>query len=424
MRFFSKVRSKLGLLGCLFVFAARVEAQPLPERTEYRGQILNSNGLPIGGAAVTLRRQNDAGSMAYWGGLVSTDARGSFEFADAETGSYYISIEADGFAPIQNQAVEIGESNSLSKFELKQLASFRVKIVNSAGVPQKTTAFSVAMKPGESRADSYWRLARSKTNAEGIAEFNAMMPGAYEFIGVVPGEGYFEQKKVELAPGKNATVLNFELRTGATMKVAVKNAAGKALGGVQIVFGRVGDATPDAPRQFPGPEVQIYGSRGNFVSRDGDGTLEITDLAPGTYRVSAKNAGASEIAPKDIVLEAGKTVELAFTTEVPPAESVTVKIVDAKGAPRANGDFVLALARGADGGITRGDRDPDTLIQARSERRIRTNENGIATLFPVAVGKWQISARREIRGQLTGFGASTTVTAFGANQEPVVVVAQ
>lgn len=415
-------RSVLQLLLCVCGVVAMASsvchAQPLPERAPFKGVVMSTTGRLIGGAQILLRRQNEWGTLAaFWGGVAATDARGTFAFPDAEAGSYYLNIEANGFAAI-NQPLVIPEREATTnalEFRMAELATLRAKVTDAAGAPLKETTFSLLMRPIAGRTDGAPRMQRTRISAAGEVVFEGLVPGKYDLLGVAPDAGYFESKDFEIAPGAGSAAVNWKLAAGGTLQIGARDAAGKAIGGATITFSRVGDATPDAPRLSPGPEMQIYAVRPTFTTRDGDGIYELTDLAPGRYNVAVNYAGAPDVAAQPVEVAVGTTAKASFVLAPPESVAVSAQISDAKDAPLAGTDVILTLSLLAPAdpkaaAITPATTNANPQIVSRQERRARTDAAGAITLYPVAAGTYQLTVRRDL-GRAGNAPASTVVTA-------------
>jgi hypothetical protein len=105
------------------VHATLLPRAAVPERRTLQGLILGCEQITVGGAAVTVRRSN-AGSAAFWGAVVYTDARGRFTVPEAEEGTYLLYVQAAGFARLQAVPYELSEAAQPFEATLRRLASF------------------------------------------------------------------------------------------------------------------------------------------------------------------------------------------------------------------------------------------------------------------------------------------------------------
>lgn len=387
------------LPGALLLSPSSTQAQPLPDRAAFSGQVVAGDGKPLGGASILLRRQNEQSGVAYWGGVAATDARGNFSFPDAEAGLYYLSIDAGGYAPILNQSVTLPLRGEAAPFKLLELATLRLKLTDSTGAPLKEAGFTMLVRGVPGSTDTYPRLSRGTTNASGEISFANLLPGRFDLLGVSSGRGYIENRNVTIAPGVAASVLNWQLSRGGTLQVSAHDSAGKAIGGATILFSRIGEAAPDAPRPAPGPEMQVYALRPLYVTRDGDGLFSVVDLAPGRYSVTLAYPGAPDIPPQIVQVADGTTVTTDFKLAPPAGVAVAVTVMDSKDAPYADRDVLFMLQQVAPGAavgaaITPAQTAAAGTVMARQDRRAHTDGTGKVVLFPVPAGTYQITVRR------------------------------
>lgn len=170
-------------LKCLLVAALLsisviqgIQAQPMADKADLHGKVTDAQGKPLGGVAITLRRGTDAGSAGFWGGVTYTDAHGEFEFAGADEGSYYVSVEATGFAPVQNQQIALAAHGKPLTYSLQLLGvqPLRVKDPNGAALSKQN--FPLGLSSTDNGA--YYQFVPQVGDA-----------GAVTVTGVVPGVG-------------------------------------------------------------------------------------------------------------------------------------------------------------------------------------------------------------------------------------------
>jgi len=78
----------------------------LPDTQTLRGEVVDENSAPIGGAVCTLRGR----SMPEQGRPVTTGDRGTFEFTGLIPGTYRVTCAAVGYEPIAKTGIQISES--------------------------------------------------------------------------------------------------------------------------------------------------------------------------------------------------------------------------------------------------------------------------------------------------------------------------
>jgi len=257
--------------------------------------------------------------------------------------------------------------------------------------------FNLLMRGVVGSSDTYPRLSRGKTDGNGVANFSGLIPGRFDILGVAAGNGYIEAKNTAIAPGAMKEPWVVKLAPGGTLNISAHDAAGKAVGGATMLFTRIGEGVTDGPRTTPGPEMQIYLARPTFATRDGDGLLTVSDVAPGRYTVTAAYVGAAEVPVQTIEVTSGGTVTADFKMVPPTGVAVSVNVTDAKGAVYANSDvnFIMQqTAAPAASAITPAPTAAVVAFSARMDRRAHTDGNGAVVLYPVPPGTYQITARR------------------------------
>ena len=380
------------------LFSASLRAQPLPDRAPFSGKVTTATGKPLGGATLLLRRQSEQVAVAYWGGVAATDARGVFSFPDAEAGLYLLSIDAGGYASIQDRTIKLPLEGEAALFPLLELATLLVKVTDTNGAPLKEVPFNILTRGVAGSANGYPAISRGKTDANGDVTFANLRPGAFDIIGVSAGKGYMEAKNTDIKPGKMLEPWVVKLASGGTLSVTARDAAGKPMGGANILFTRVGDV-PGTPPNSPGPDMQIYLTRPLFVTRDGDGLFSVQDIAPGRYTVSATYTGAAEVPAQSVEITSGAIGSLDFKFQPPAGFSVTATVTDAKGGAYANSDVIFSLqmtavAAAAAGAITAAPTENVAAALPRLDRRAHTDGSGAVVLYPVPPGTYDVTVRR------------------------------
>lgn len=75
------------------------------------GQVTDPSGAAVPGATVTITNRETGSSRS-----VSTDAEGRFSFPQLKPGAYSVKVEAQGFAPQQNDQVFSGLGEAVGRF--------------------------------------------------------------------------------------------------------------------------------------------------------------------------------------------------------------------------------------------------------------------------------------------------------------------
>jgi hypothetical protein len=69
------------------------------------GRLLSPEGLPVSGAVVTLATEIPEFQAAVPGASATSDERGAFEILRVPTGTYKMTVQAEGFAPAESRVV-------------------------------------------------------------------------------------------------------------------------------------------------------------------------------------------------------------------------------------------------------------------------------------------------------------------------------
>jgi hypothetical protein len=410
LMYYSRFVSWLWLLviGCLINAFTVVQAQPLPERRNLTGRIMGGDGKPIVGATVTLRRENDLGGYAFWGALTVTDAQGNFSFPDAEEDSYFISAEATGYAPLQDKAFVLDANAKSWQVTLQRLVEVRMQFVKPDGSPLVSSWLSVRLE----RPELFGQPLRRQTDAKGTLILKEQRPGRYRIQAVAPGAGYaiLPDANLQYAPTPPTVVVHLQ-KGGALRVVAQEEGTSKALGGAMLTLGQPAQISPEdrAAGRLARPEDMnlqaLYGGTGDAggpVTRDGDGGLELKDLPPGRYSVRLLAPGYAPPAWQEVELKASETstVEFRFASRRAQA-SLEVLLRDDKQQPVANSDWNIQLRLLSNPQAPEVAPPPAPGVEVNDEalmnpipgvlfRRVRTDEQGRVTLYPLPPGKWRV----------------------------------
>jgi hypothetical protein len=400
----------LALPAASLVMSARpAQAQPLPEKRVISGRITGADGKGVAKATVTIQRENDIGSFAFWGAQTATDANGNFSFPEAEDGSYFISVEAESYAPSQNRPLRVDDNSSVYNARIERLANLNMRLLKADGTPLSKAR--VTLRLGRADAPGGVNLLRRQTDAQGTLQIPNQVPGAYSLDVVAAGEGYATLR--DLTVRAEATQpTEIKLQRGGSLKVTARDAneATKYLGGATLSLSAALDSSPDERRtgRLSGrivPNLQslyTYSADGSSaVTRDGDGVLELGDLPPGRYRAKLVLPSYAPSETREVEITTGQSSAAEFAL-VPQsrASSLKVKMLDKDGKPLPNRDWTLQLrslgnAPGAIGEVPGGP-GGEIGIEAGAfgvlPRRARTDDKGEITLFPLRAGRWRVAA--------------------------------
>jgi hypothetical protein len=383
-------RSFLSLL--LVFWAVPTVAQPLPDRRPLLGAVLDSAGKPLENAVVSLRRESETTPATFWGASVSSDARGEFRFPLAEVGRYFLSVEVPGFAPISNQWVVWTPTSPPLRLRLERLVTLRLQIARPDGLPAQNLSFWVRLR-GQGNAGQTTR--RARTDAQGTLSIAELMPSNYAIF-AVSSEGFASKRDISLRAG---TEQKLELQKGGELKVSVRETTTqRPLGGALLTL--VPENAAEAQR-LTGNATEVEedlgilaagGDRLAQVSRDGDGSVSLSNLPPGRYRARLTLAGYQTAQTQAVLIEAGLATEISWTLAPQTAATMglALQLRGAGGTAVAAGEYALRLMRIGENGALEPEGDTPFLPGGHPGRRALSNADGLLRLFPLAAGRYRV----------------------------------
>ena len=379
------------------------QAQPLPERAPLLGKVTTTAGLPIGGATVTVTRQDTqiVGEAAFWGGRLLTGADGVFSFPEGEEGIYSLAVNAEGYESFAG-TLEWGPKSPLYQTKMLKLTPQPLRVSMPDGKPAAgATVFLYLRGQPPGHVASYKLVA----DEEGQLALPPITPAAYWLHIIVPKVGVFILPNLVVKENQ-PQLLDVKLQTAGAIRVSAHASDGKAMGGVAL---SIKEILSDAAAQAEGGIAQgndgaLYiktQSKAELVTADSSGQMEISDVAPGRYLVRLYLPGEANPVAQTIEVKAGETSEVSgvYTLQTTKAPlQLTVQTSDGK--PAADKEFVARLqaTRNATPVVLEGPPIPPdvaptvaNLFQGVLERRIKTDGDGKAILFPVRPGEWQVT---------------------------------
>jgi photosystem II stability/assembly factor-like uncharacterized protein len=232
------------------------------------GTVVNiTNNAPIAGATVS-----------FSGGSTTTNASGVYQFTGVPSGTYNVTAVATGFfAVTESAAVSSGQTTKLN-FRLSPGGKIAGTVTNSSGAA--IAGASVHILGGSVTQDF-----TLTTDASG-AYASAFIPtGSYTII--VSAAGFASQTKgTSVAAGQTSTV-NFTLA---------------AAGGAGALVGTVVNISNNAP--VSGATVSFSGGS---TTTNSNGFYQFTNVAVGTYNVTATHAGFFSSTQSATVTSGGTT---------------------------------------------------------------------------------------------------------------------
>jgi hypothetical protein len=385
-------------------FCQPVLAQPLPERHPVAGRLVDETNTPIKGAVIMIRRQNDLGPATFWGTRLATDADGRFTFPDAEEDSYYISVTAPGYAPLQSKPIVIDSNTRTLDLKMDRLAVLNARFLKPDGTPLAGAKITLLLR-SDPQTDPIFQPVT--TDANGVISISNIVPGKFTVQAISSGIGVVTLKDMAIRYTDDTHPIDMQLHTGGTLRLVAKEGkpGGRALGGAvpSLIVGKVGSDDPRNKSQLDiAGDTMLYLQHNAgvpFVTRDGDGTLDINDVEPGVYTVRLYEPSYKTPDAQTVEIKPGATTALNFDFDAKPsAVPLTVTIQTGKDTPVANTEFVVQLKPGAEGGPELAPPPAVPNVNAARNavangflRRAVTDNDGKLVLYPIQPNKWRVA---------------------------------
>lgn len=406
--------ARVFLLG-LLALARPILAQPLPDRAPMVGVALDSAGGALPDAYLVLRRKQDSGAFAFWGGATQADAAGQWSFPDAEEGLYLLSVEAPGYAPIQNLEVNWKRGAAPLRLQLMPLVDLTFKLRAPDGKPVANAPVYAHL----SSADPSGQIARAAlSDAGGEFVVPGVRAGSYALYLRAP-QGY---ATLDLTVSQaDAAAREVTLQAAGALRVRLSDDAGRALGGAALTLsaGAKGD-------DVLGEDYALLASGGDrnaLVTRDGDGSIEVGGLPPGRYTPRLYLPGYDAVAPQTIEIKAGEVAELNVKVPARQTPTLTLDLLTPVDKPYIAGEVSLRILPLADNGALGGG-DLPFFPGGTGGRRALPGADGRVTLFPVKEGRYRlfVTPRPQTPGEATpeATPVDVTITAQGATATAIV----
>jgi len=410
----SRKRGAVMLCALLIFMMTSAWTQPLPDRRPLNGHVLRPDGTPVAGATVTLQRENDLGSFAFWGANTVTDKQGRFSFADTEEDNYFLSVEAAGYSPLQSRSFTLSSTSGEARLMMQQLMTLRFKLLRPDGALLVNSVANLQLQSDNSGVRSVRRV----TNDKGEITLRDQSSGRNVINVVAPGNGYARIENQPMGTTTTPPPIEVRLQSGGALRVTAREdkADGRALGGALLSINPNAKITNEdrAQGRLPSPGdgalQNLYSLRPDgspLATQDGDGALEISDLKPGRYSVRLILPGYAPPPWQEIEVQKDEQRELQFAFEARPSNSsLRVVMQNKNGEPLADRDFNVQL-RAVQGSGKGEDLAPPfppevgepMLLEGNRRmrvpglllRRARSDADGSLTLFPVPAGRWRLS---------------------------------
>jgi hypothetical protein len=291
----------------LLLFAAQL---PPGNGSRISGRVTDAaSGAPISGARVTLMMVVDVpgGAFGRRPRQSTTDANGSFVFEGLESGQYDLRVEKAGFAaypdvfgnaPIERLTVDAGSKDPELRIALDKGAVVAGRIVNSSGEPEADLQVSALKRTDKAGPVGFVQVGAARTNDLGEFRMANLPSGEYRIVAATQRHGPFDAigtsssstlaptffpgtsdqnaaRSVILAPGQTIAGIEFAMITVSAFRVS------------GVVVDQAGRPSPRAMVMLI-PDVRSSGLFMPMMALAADdGTFEIGQVIPGTYRLDA-----------------------------------------------------------------------------------------------------------------------------------------
>ncbi len=284
----------------------------MPTAAMIAGVVVDGAGAPVPDASVRLSSDRWSIDMVYR--QAAADAQGRFELRTLPRRAFKLRAMSDDAA---SEAVAIDLAGVAEKKDVKlvldRTGTIAGLVVDSGGEP--VAEAEVKAEPdylsGE-RGDNDWVLASgdtATTDGDGRFVLHGLETGNYRLFATKDSGG----------------VRQVGARAGTVAKVGDKD--------VRMVLPSPGGVTGTIVLEAGGaPATATITAGWSHRTSTKDGHFALSELPPATYDVRVSGSEFAEVVRKDVVVAAGKTVDLGEIT-VRPGRKVAGKVVDGKGAP-------------------------------------------------------------------------------------------
>jgi len=233
-------RYALGILACCLSLApTRAD-----EGIEIRGRVVTDGGAPLPNATLVLKEALDgltaeadllAGREAEIAARAGTDERGRYRLLAPSAGLWTLTIEAEGFAPLETRLTPLIEPSVLPDAVLGPDDGMQVRVTDATGRPLPG-AF-VVLRPdrsGRFRSAESWQapLRAGRTDADG----RLRLPRAGDEVTRVAA--WAAGRAVSTVAGQHGTAAMLSLKPSGRRRLRVLSADGTPAAGVLVAVGR------------------------------------------------------------------------------------------------------------------------------------------------------------------------------------------
>jgi hypothetical protein len=266
------------------------------------------SGAAISGARVTLMEVVDTpnGTFGHRPRQSATDTNGAFAFDRIAPAQYQLRVEKTGFAPYPDiweegppKRLTIGadDEDPRLRIALKKGAIVTGRILNAAGEPEADLQVSAVKRTEKAGPLGFAQVGQAQTNDIGEFRIASLAAGDYLIQAASHRHGPFDAVQTggtTFAPTFFPGVLDQSVASIVTLT------AGQTITGIEFAIAAVaayrvsGVVVDQAGRPSPRAMVTLlsdFRAMTSFMPRmtiaADDGTFEIGEVVPGTYRITA-----------------------------------------------------------------------------------------------------------------------------------------
>lgn len=326
-----------------------------------KGRVVHRDGRPVPGAQVEAYIKTGIAPKTHAG------SDGAFVMEDLPRTNVLVAATGDG-ASCWAKPVDLSAGTGEVTLTLELEGWIEGAVVDRSGAPVEGASVSIAIiKPGA-------RLVRSDvTEGAGTFRFDGLPEGDYEVEATRPGV---------TTPERDPKVT---AHTGTSVKL-VLGTIGAIKG--QVVFG---DGSAPALATV---RLDANGAPSSFS----DGKFEISNVAPGSYRLRIEGPEIASTAPATAVVAEGKTTDLG-AIRAERGRSIDGLVVDKDGHPVAGADVVAGnVIVGTGATVDSGSRAPTFQAELK---QATTDADGKFTLRGLPASATSVVASHATAGRST-----------------------
>ncbi len=345
---------------------------------EITGQVVDPDGTPVVGAALSTQEVTQAGMTHYSYGstpLATSTANGTFTLTDVAAGKYTVSASREGFAPALSEPVEVVGNVSGVLLELRRGATLKGRVVGLELDELGALTLAAFSQQGGMR--------RGRVDFSSEYVFENLAAGQWHVQAQVASSGRSSALQVEVPEGVDEVLKDIEFGTGFTLT------------GIVI----------DGEQPLAGANITASSTMGSsgFSATGPDGRFRIENLKAGSYQVMVMSGmGIQHMDSLELSGDRDLRIEIA-------TGAIAGLVIDAAGGePVAGASVALEQLDGGDGSLWS--------RQLAFGNRSETDSTGRFQVPQVRQGSWRVVVTKP------GFApGEATVAVTGGSTPPVEI---